>query len=785
MQGGETDDAAHFRQCFETALRVINSEGLVLARVACPVVATACELTDISDLSTAPTEEAPTAGGAASQAPGAASAAPTEEAPTDAPATASAGAASAAPTQEPAALAVDQAQPFAPTGANVNGDGALTFDRAWGFVQGDDKLVLVEAFAKVIDYLQDAIAFTAELDLEGCAPHHLRCVQLMWALLDRHRLEETRQERQMMLWKKGKECPLRPEVGAQAHEKWAHVLASGGNRADAAQKIRQRLLLLAESVGRRYDELHNDPRVAAPFTRPPRNLHEVWRRVGKIVHPDAESHASTLADIIIDRADQVCAVALDEGATAVAVSVSFGDNTELQREVEGDCAVKKQAFAKKTAKVVNAEIMPHPMLQFYIKAAQGAAAAVNGPTGGGSYFIHRLETLVQQKMRALVTKWLQRGLVVVCNFTAIAFCSGYSHLCIRRVTSKSDGTVKLGGAMYWNRPKNVTLSWYLLRHAQNASATLPADTYARIVGDSIRPWTVLFTRAEAQTMATRIQAGAVTLAGLSNQVEKWKQGKGPMPHLVQRMRGLFAGAGTPDNPEMMSYVGCRDGLPDASRLLTPMMTEITEAAEAVKNNILDLCAKFPAYEGEVIAIIEDFRTAAHTDGAAAAALAASATSAQSTTDGAAAAALAASAPSAQFTAAVQATGFQALPSGWHLPAAALAKLFKNIAGCAPRDIRLAVPPQVWTYFDCPSSHETNPLPAASGNKFAVRATMTVSRGAARELRASGASKDLARANFWRLCVQQRALDMQRRHEACTAPSFDTVMNAILEGTLPA
>ena len=94
-----------------------------------------------------------------------------------------------------------------------------------------------------------------------------------------------------------------------------------------------------------------------------------------------------------------------------------------------------------------------------------------------------------------------------------------------------------------------------------------------------------------------------------------------------------------------------------------------------------------------------------------------------------------------------------------------------------------MPQHIWTHFDCPSSHETNALP--SRDKFAVRCQMSVGHGASRELRASGTSKALARAKFWEKCVQQRALDMESRHEACTAPSFDTVMNAILEGTLPA
>ena len=147
-----------------------------------------------------------------------------------------------------------------------------------------------------------------------------------------------------------------------------------------------------------------------------------------MLYPDAERDASTLADSLIERADQVCVVAQEEGAAAVTASVSFGENTEYQRQTEGDGAVNRQNFAKKVAAVVNASNIKYPMIQFYVKAAQGAAKGVNGQGGGVSYFLHRLESLLQLKFRALVVKWLANGLVVILNFTAIAMCSGYSHL---------------------------------------------------------------------------------------------------------------------------------------------------------------------------------------------------------------------------------------------------------------------------------------------------------------------------------------------------------------------
>ena len=90
-------------------------------------------------------------------------------------------------------------------------------------------------------------------------------------------------------------------------------------------------------------------------------------------------------------------------------------------------------------------------------------------------------------------------------------------LSIHKVISKGAGT-RLSGALHYTSPKNVTVSMYVPRHDPDAGRALPADTRARIVASTIRPWTVTFTSAEAPIMAKLIKDGAEKLTSLCDQV---------------------------------------------------------------------------------------------------------------------------------------------------------------------------------------------------------------------------------------------------------------------------
>ena len=104
--------------------------------------------------------------------------------------------------------------------------------------------------------------------------------------------------------------------------------------------------------------------------------------------------------------------------------------------------------------------------------------------------------------------------------------------------------------------------------------------------------------------------------------------------------------------------------------------------------------------------------------------------------------------------------------------------FRTIAGCVPDRIRIRIGQDVWDYFDTESSHITEATP----NKKKFRVLM--GDGKQSLTATTGVTKAAARANFWELCVRQKSLEMGKRHPICQAESFDTVMNAIIDGRLP-